>query len=122
MSDATLRVRGYRELLRACDNAGKQTRKEVRGTFRKIGELVRVDARGRLAPLSVKSSRGYRTKVRQRGVSVEQTLGRTTGKRPDWGRLQMRRVLIPALHDHEDDVRRELDAALDKVAKRFSQP
>jgi hypothetical protein len=76
-------VKGYREFLRACAKAEKDTRKEVRAAFREVGDIVRVDAARRLDGLSPKAAAGLRTRVRQRGVSVEQSLRRTTGKRPN---------------------------------------
>jgi len=117
----TLRLHGYREFLRACDRAGKETKKEVRGTFRVVGDIVRDEARSLFEDISPKSAAGYRTRVRQRGVAVEQSLRRTTGTRPDFGRLQMEEALEPALEEKEDEVEREMENAIDKVADHFDR-
>lgn len=66
------------------------------------------------------SASGYRTYVRRSGmISVEQSRRKTTGKRPDYGALQMRKALVPALDEHSDDVVRETEAAMDDVADIF---
>lgn len=119
MADETLKVRGFKEFVRACDHAGKETKKQVRGTFRKVGDIVKVEAAARFASYDARSAAGYRTVVRQRGVSVEQSLRKTTGKRPDFGALQMTKALIPALDDKADEVEHAMEAAIDKVADHF---
>lgn len=120
----TIKVEGYREFLRACDRAGKETRREVRKTFRQVGDIVRQEARVNmrdLEPRSPKTEQGFRTVVRTRGVDVEQTKRKTTGKRGDWGDTQMKRALIPALEEKEDEVGEAFGEALDKVADRFDR-
>jgi len=112
-------VRGYREFLRATDQAEKKSKKFVRDNFREVGEVVREPAADQLGDLSEKSAAGLRTIVRRTGVSVEQTLRRTTGKRPDWGALQMRRILIPTVEDKEREIEDRLEKALDKIADHF---
>ncbi len=114
-------VRGYREFLRACDRAGKETRKEVRGTFREVGDIVKVAARTRFQAIDARSAAGYRTVVRQRGVSVEQSLRKTTGTRPDFGALQMSRALLPAMAAKQEQVERSFEKAIDKVADHFDR-
>lgn len=117
----TLRVHGYREFLRAADRAGKESKKAVRGTFREVGEIVRVDAAKRFAEFSPRSAAGYRVRVRARGVAVEQSLRRTTGNRPDFGALQMAEALEPALEQQEGEVLDAFEDALDKVADHFDR-
>lgn len=117
----SVRVKGYRELLRACDRAGKESKKEVRGSLRAAGEIVRVDAAERFASVDPRSALGYRVRVRQTGVGVEQSLRRTTGLHPEFGRLQMRDALIPALESKADEVVREVDKALETVEKHFER-
>jgi hypothetical protein len=119
MAEDTLVVTGYKEFIRACDHAGKETKKQVRDTFRKVGDIVKVDAAAKFAAYDVRSAAGYRTVVRQRGVSVEQSLRRTTGLHPDYGALQMRKALLPALSEDEPRIEHEFELALDKVADHF---
>lgn len=53
--------------------------------------------------------------VRLGGVEVEQRLRKTTGKRGDWGVIQMRKGLIPALYDKEKEIVALLDTAIERV-------
>lgn len=116
----TIRVKGLRSLLRATDAAGKETKKLVRDTLRKTAEPVRADAARRFAPIDPRSASRYGISVRRTGtVSVEQRLRRTTGKHPEFGRLQMRRALIPALEANEQRVVADLDDALERLAREW---
>lgn len=114
-----LRVTGYREFVRACTRAEKRTRKEVRKALREVGDIVKVDARSRFSRYDEGSAAGFRTVVRQRGVSVEQSKRRVTGKRGDYGALQMRRGLEPAGDENKAEIEREMEHALDRIADSF---
>jgi hypothetical protein len=114
----TIQLEGYREFLRACDRGTKETKKEVRGTFREVGEIVRVDWATNLGRFGAKTSTGLRTRVRQRGVEVEQTRRKTTGQHPEFGRHQQR-IGEAVLAVNADRVNSEMDQALDRVADHF---
>lgn len=120
-----LEVRHYHELLRAFRKAGTETKRELEGALRKVGNIVRDDARRKLGsfragPASRPTITGLRTVVRARGVSVEQTRRRTTGLRPDWGATQMRLGLVPARDESQPEVIREFDRVLDHVSRDFN--
>ena len=125
----TVRVKGYKEFLAACDRSGPATKKAVREAFRATGEAVRKDAFHRVttgAFTAREASRfvtasGYKTIVRRRGVSVEQTLRKTTGLHPEYGSWQMRHALIPALSDQDPFLEKELEHAMDEVADIFAR-
>jgi hypothetical protein len=53
-----------------------------------------------------------------KGVVVRQTARKVTGKRGDFGSLQMRLALIPAADENEAEVERRLEAFLDTVIRR----
>ena len=114
-------VKGYREFLRASDRAEKSSKNFVRDNFREVGEVVRVPAADDLRDLQPtgKSAAGLRTIVRTRGVAVEQTLRKTTGKRPDWGKTQMRKILLPNVDAHEREIEQKLEEKLDVIADHF---
>jgi hypothetical protein len=112
-----VRVKGLREFQRALRTADKETRKKVQDRLKEAGDVVRASAADRFAAIDAGSASGFRVKSRQRGVSVEQTKRRVTGKRGDYGALQMRRALIPALEDNEERVVDELDRALDEIKR-----
>lgn len=117
---ATLQVKDFSLFMATLAHTDRATKRAGREEIRKAGEHVRRDATLRFAGTDPRSAGGYRVKVRQRGVAVEQTLRRTTGARPDFGALQMRRALLPALYGNEAATARELDRAFDRIAARFN--
>lgn len=124
----TLRVEGFRELVRAFALADVATKRELRETLRETGRAVQRDSARFVVTehkkperSDAKTAAGYRVYVRQRGVSVEQSLRRTTGLHPEWGGWQMRHALIPALHDNEAETNRRMEHALDVIAARFNE-
>lgn len=110
-----VRVRGLRELQRDFRKMSRELSGDLRSELREAGDIVRDEARHRFAGVSAKSAGGYRTAVRARGVAVEQRLGRTTGKRPDWGAKQMSEALVPALDAKASDVEDRLETMLDRL-------
>ena len=119
-SGATQRVEGYQQLMQALARSDRASRKAVRDELRQAGEHVRVDAANKFSRYDTKTAAGYKTRVRQRGVEVEQSLRKTTGLRPKFGGLQMRRALLPALEENEDETVRSMELALDRIADRFN--
>lgn len=111
-------VKGYRQFVRACDRAGRETKTEVRGTLREVGEHVRAEWASRFSRIDPHSAAGYRVSVRVTGVSVRQSLRKTTGKRPDYGALQQRYGMRVAL-DLQPETQRLLDHAIDTIADHF---
>lgn len=112
----SLHVRGLTEFLKALGKADKETKKIVRARLRKAAEPVRRDAIRRFSSIDARSARSYRTVVRARGISVEQSKRKTTGKHPEYGALQMDVALIPALEANRGRVNHELEQAADDIA------
>lgn len=108
-----------RQFLHAAARADKDTKKQIRAAFRGVGNIVKVEAAHLFADRDQKSASGYRTVVRQRGVSVEQSLRRVTGKRGDYGALQMREALLPAVDNKDRDIEQEFDDAMERLADYF---
>jgi len=119
MPQETLRVVGYRQFMRATARADRESKRYIRAAFKEIGETVRADAQRRMDVIDSRSAAGYRVAVRQRGIAVRQSLRKTTGDRPDYGSLQMRKALLPALMSHTDDLDRDLTLAMAKVEQHF---
>ena len=116
MATGTVRVKGLRETRRAFRKLSKDLDKEVRDGLREAAKPVHEEASNLFARYDADSAGGYRIRVRQRGVAVEQSKRRTTGLRPDYGKLQMRRALIPALDRRQDEVIEGIDKVLDRLA------
>jgi len=109
-------VRGLRELNRAINKADKETKAKLKAPFKRVGEIVREDAASRFSAYDARSAAGFRTKTLTKGVKVEQSRRKTTGKRGDYGALMMRRGLLPALDDKQDAVIDEMTKALEEIA------
>ena len=120
VSSDTFVVSGFKELVAASKSLIPAEQKEVRAAFARSGEIVRSDAAQRFNKYNARSAAGYRVRVRQRGVEVDQSLRKTTGLRPDYGALQMRRALLPALYAKQDEVVAEFEKALDEVTAIFN--
>src|SRR3954469_6179122 len=116
----TLAVDGYTELLRGLKTADRETRLGVRATLRHAGDATRAAATNRLSAVDTRSAAGYKVRVRQRGVAVEQSLKRTTGQHPEWGAYQMRHALLPAAADNAEETDRRMAAPLDLVCAHFN--
>jgi len=125
MADAetvrVMRVKGYREFVRATNRAGLESRRAVRTAFREIGEPVRAEAQRLFEKYDARSAAAFRIGVTQRGVFVEQGIRKTTGTSPDYGALQMRKALVPALRLKHTDVEKAMERALDGVADHFDR-
>lgn len=116
MAKQTVRLKGYREFMRAVSKAEKDTKKVVHAKLREAGGIVRDDAKVRFSRYSVKSASGYRVRSRVGGVFVEQSLRKTTGQHPEYGTFQMNRALEPALDARASEVERRMEQALDELA------
>lgn len=120
MAKETLAVKGYRDLMRALRTAEREDRLAIRAVLRRVGEQTRAGATARLAGKDPKSAAGYKTRVRQRGIAVEQALKKTTGLHPEWGAYQMRHALLPSLAANANETDRLMEAALNAVSDRFN--
>lgn len=116
----TLAVHGVTELMRGLKTADRATKAAVRADLRLVGESVRVDQVRQMSAIDSRSAAGYKTRVRQRGVVVEQSLRKTTGKHPEYGAMQMR-LLLRALAANADKTRQAMEQAMDRIAARFNR-
>jgi hypothetical protein len=116
MPATTIRVRGYREFARAASKAEKSTKKVVHEKLREAATVVRVEGYRRFRRYSERSASGFRIRSRIGGVFVEQSLRKTTGQHPEYGTLQMRVALEPALDAKAGEVERNLEKAIDELA------
>jgi hypothetical protein len=118
---ATVRVHGFRAFQRAVRLAGPDARRETRDAFKDVGEAVRSTAERFFRPIDQASAAAYVVRSRARGIAVESRMRRTTGRRPDFGALQMRRALLPAATAEEHETERRLEHAYDRVGDHFER-
>ncbi len=126
----TLVVTGFKELVASTSYLIPSERAATRDALESVGEIVRIGgARGLVQYKeskynrpqdAVRSASGFKVRVRQRGVEVEQSLRKTTGMHPEWGKVQMRHGLLPALYGSEAAITAEFDRAMDKVVIAFN--
>jgi hypothetical protein len=117
----TVRVEGYREFLRAVDRADQESKRLVRETFRAVGDAVRRQAVARFVSVDVGTAAGFQATITQKGVAVYQTRQKVTGKRGDYGALQMRKALVPARASQREETERAFERAMDIVADHFER-
>jgi hypothetical protein len=118
--EGTLAVEGYSQLLRATARADKEQKRATRKILEQAGESVRRDAQSFFSPINSRTAAGFKTRVRAREIVVGQSMRKTTGKHPEYGRFQMR-VLVRARTLHEDEMMRDLERAFDQVADHFNK-
>ena len=117
MAAATVRVRGLRETQRALQKVNKEAAKTVRDALKEATEPVASDARSRLSRYAGASVGTIGPRATNRGVFVTQRARKKTGKRGDFGVLQMQEVLVPALEEHEGEIVERVDDALERLAR-----
>lgn len=127
-------IRGLRELNRAFAIADKEMQAYTRTQFREVAEPIRSEA----ASLALSGIRnmsrstawaGMRTGVvrslvyvapAKRGTKRVSRGGNVRMQRPNLADLLAERAMEPALEQHEHDVERRVDEALDRMATKFN--
>lgn len=116
MAGSTVRVRGLRELQRDFKKMSGDLNKEVDRELKEAAGIVSEEARSRFVAYNSGSAAGFRPRVKGFGRAfVEQSRRRKTGKRPDYGALQMRKALLPALGAKQNEVIERLDKMLGRL-------
>jgi hypothetical protein len=125
MPRQAVRVRGYRELVKAFDGAEKQVRRDFKAELRDVAEPVRAEAALLAATaiprIGLKWSR-MRVGVTSRVVYVAPTSRSTRDparKRPNLAPLLMGRAMEPALQHHQDEIVGRVDRFLDRVGANW---
>jgi hypothetical protein len=107
----TIKVTGINELRAALKAADAKLLVGWRAGLKSAGEIVRADATGRAS--RYQGIGAYKVRVRGTSVSVEQSKGTVTGFHGDFGPLQLRTALEPALSDNEGAVVNVLETVID---------
>lgn len=116
MAAGTVQVEGLRELQRALDKVNRDAKKRVNGALLEAAKPVSDTARAKVSRYSGAAYQRISPRARVGLVVVEDRARKVTGLRPDFGSLIMRR-LDESLEEHEDEVRREVEKALDKLGR-----
>lgn len=111
MAAFTTRVEGYREVTRALQRVNRSSKATLYAGLREAAEPIAADTRGRLTRYQGISLGTIGPKATQRGVSITQRAKKVTGKRPDFGALQMTRGFIPAATAGQGEIADRVEAA-----------
>lgn len=118
MADRAVRIEGLRELERALRQSDRESAKGLRKELREAAKVVSLDARRRFSDVDGYSAMGMRPRVRAGLVAVaEQSRKRTTGHHPEYGAMQMRHALVPALWDNREEIEERMETMLDRVGR-----
>lgn len=116
MASGAVRTDGLRELIAAFRKIDKALGKELGDELKKVAEPVTTAARAKVGRFRGSSARTIRPRRSGANVYVEQGARKVTGRRGDFGALQMREVLIPALDENRDAVIEGVDDFLGRLA------
>ncbi len=116
MATGTIRVTGLREFQSKLKKADSSLSKDVKAELKKLGDIVTDDAQTRGS--RYQGIGAYKPIVQQKAVLVRQSANKVTGLRGDFGALQMRNVLEPALAANEDEVESGFERMLDMLISR----
>lgn len=112
----TVTVRGLNETLRALNKIERGCHKRVLGGLMAAAEPVRRDWIGRIDRYQGASTGTIGPKMTTKGVFVTQRARKRTGKRGDFGALQMRHGLN-ALFENYDETVKLTEKALDELTR-----
>jgi hypothetical protein len=117
MAAETVRIKGLRETIRAFNKIDRSVAKEIRDELKKVAVPVAESAKSRLSRYQGLSLGTIGPKATTKSVFVTQRKRKVTGRRGDFGALQMRVGLLPALAENEDNIIHEVEQALDRLTR-----
>jgi hypothetical protein len=117
MAAGTVRVKGLKELQRALGKVNKEAAKTVREEIKRAAKPVVSSAQQKLSAYQGASVGTIGPRASARGVFITQRARKVSGLRGDFGALQMRKVLEPALEEHQAEIVNEVEDALDRLGR-----
>lgn len=110
-----VRIRGLRETQRAFKRMSGTLDVTLREHLKRTAEPVAREAQSIASQWQGAKTSTIGPRVVQAGVFVTQRARTVSGLRGDFGSLQMRKAMIPALEHHVDTVERGAEEALDVI-------
>jgi hypothetical protein len=97
----SIQYEGLRQIAQALKETDQSALRELQADLGDVGEVVEKEAVSLFDRIDARSAAGFDTRVRVNSsslalVSVGQSKRKTTGKRPDYGALQITEALLPA--------------------------
>jgi hypothetical protein len=116
-----IEAHGLRELDRDLGKISRAVQKELRLELREVAEPVAAEVRGlaqheHWGPRTVS---GIAAGSRLGTAVVRQRRKKVTGKRADFGALQMRKAFLPAVIKMEPVVKRRVEQMLDRLTSKY---
>ncbi len=98
---ASIQYEGLRQIAQALKETDESTLAELQRDLGDVGDVVKTEAVDLFDRIDARSASHFDTRVRVNSsslalVDVGQSLRKTTGKRPDFGKLQVEEALLPA--------------------------
>lgn len=115
MASSTVRIRGLKELRRDFGKMSKDLQRELRLELKAAAEPVAADVRSKVARYGARTAAGIAAGTRGASAVVRQRQRKTTGLRPDFGRLQMG-LMVESLDEKQPETIRGLERMLDRLA------
>jgi hypothetical protein len=115
MPAETIRVRGYRETASSLGKVNKGAKAALFTGLRAAAAPIAADAQQRLSGYRGMSTATIKPSAQVRGVFVIQRARKKTGQHPDFGALQMREGLIPALEAGAVDIEKKVEEAFEAL-------
>jgi hypothetical protein len=115
MAAGSVRLKGYRETMRALRKCEKGARDSWKDAFKEAAEPITRGSQAGIARYAGASTGTIGPRVVTSGVFVTQRKRKVTGRRGDFGALQMR-IMLGVLADNEDEVEKKVEQAFDKLA------
>jgi hypothetical protein len=112
----TVKINGLNELLRSLNKIQRGAHKQVLGGLMLAAEPVRTSWVGKIDRYRGVSSSTITPKMTTKGVFITQRARKTTGKRGDFGAIQMRLGLV-ALFEEADNTTKAVEKALDELTE-----
>lgn len=115
MPAQTVRLRNYRETMRALQKVDKGTAKVIRDELKRAGEAVATEYRSRKSVFEgAKLAVGPRAS--SRGLFVTDRARTVTGHHSEFG-ARLMRILIATMHDKEDDTVEGVEQAFGRLVR-----
>lgn len=113
-------IKGLAELQRKFRQFDADVKKEIRKELREIAQPMAREIRAREVRFGARTASGIAAGSRGANAVVRQRRGKTTGKRPDFGRLQYRTAFVPAIKHADPKLVAEMARRLERLAARFN--
>ena len=112
----TVRIKNLNETLRALNKCQRGLHKSMMGGLLEAAEPVTTSWQGKVGKYAGASTSTIGPRMTTKSVFVTQKARKRTGKRGDFGSLQMRHGLA-ALFEEADNTEKEVEKALDKLTE-----